>query len=141
MPQLPSGLHFALDPSPLQEIMKNAQGGLKVHELMALESVNHLFSHINVLYFRESTGGPALALSEHSVVLPSNLEAYPSGFNLISIKSEFQKWSIEDQKAFKAFLNEKRTNDYLGGLLESVVRKQNLLHPEGCCAATGEIGR
>src|SRR5882672_4113192 len=125
MPQLPSGLHFALDPSPLHEIVKNAYGGLKVHELMALEDVNHLFSHVNVLYFREAPESPALALSEHSAVPPSNLEAYPSGFNLVSIKSEFDKWSVEDQKAFVAFLNAKKTNDYLSGLLDMIERKQN----------------
>ena len=91
MPQLPSGLHFALDPSPLQEIVNNAyEEAIKVHNLMAIESVDHLFSHINILYFKETSENVEFPLSEHSALPPKKLEPYPSGFNLITIKSEFE---------------------------------------------------
>ena len=128
MPQLPSGKHFALDPSPLQKIISDAYDGLKAHELMAIENIEQLFSHINIMYFRPAKEArDNLPLAKFSIVPPDDLEPYFSGFNLISIKDEFDSWCHEDQKAFAEFLNEKRTNSYLEGLLETVKEYQDQL--------------
>lgn len=146
MPQLPSGKHFALDPSPLQKVVSEAYDGLAAHELMAIENIDQLFSHINVLYFRPAEETPySLPFAKFSIVPPDGLEPYFSGFNLISIQDEFDSWDHEDQKAFVKFLNEKRTNNFLEDLLETVKEYQGQLtkHPstlQGMLALWWKLG-
>ena len=146
MPQLPSGKHLGLDPSPLQKVVSDAYGGLKTHELMAIENIEQLFSHINVLYYRPIEEARSnIPLAKFSTVPPDGLESYFSGFNLVSIKNELDSWSGGDQKAFIEFLNEKRTNRFLEGLLETVKRYQNELmeHPstlQGMLALWWKLG-
>ncbi len=127
MPQLPSGKHIALDPSPLQNIITEAYEGLKVHELMAIENTPQLFSHIKVLYFRPTEESSSMSLAAFSIVPPDGLEPYDSGYNLASIKNEVETWGNSDQKAFIDFLNETRTNRFLEELLEIVSKYQEQL--------------
>jgi len=132
MPQLPSGKHIALDPSPLQKLLDEVSEGLNVHELMEIESVGQLFSRINVLYLRSSGSGSRLPLAKFSVVPPENLEPYPSGFNLVSIQGEVETWDVADQKAFITFLNEERTNAFFENILDTVRTYQEKFteHPD-----------
>jgi hypothetical protein len=53
MPWLPSGLHFAIDPSPLSQVVEGALQGAFVHELMAIKDCGDIFRHIDVLYFKQ----------------------------------------------------------------------------------------
>lgn len=147
MPQLPSGKHIALDPSPLQKVISEAYGGIKVHELMEVESVDKLFAHIGVLYFRPAKEKEKenLPLADFSIVPPYGLEAYHSGFNLVSIRDEVGSWEHEDQKAFVAFLNEDRTNKFFENILDSVKSFQSELaeHPgtlQGMLALWWKLG-
>lgn len=145
MPQLPSGRHIALDATPLEAIVDRAYEGLAAHELMALVTVEQLFSHVNVLYFRTSEGGPTRALAAQSAALPEGLEPYPSGFSLSSMQPEVERWSPEDQVALKQFLNSERTHDFLAGLLEVVRNLQKELlqqpaTPQGMLATWWKLG-
>lgn len=45
MPQLPSGRHIALDPAPLDKLIRQAEKGALVHQLMAIKSAEVAFSH------------------------------------------------------------------------------------------------
>ncbi len=133
MPQLPSGRHIALDPSPIQEIITKAfDSGFGVHGLMAIETIEHLYSHIDILFFRPraDNNDASVSLANFSLVTPDELEPYRSGYNLISIQDEFNQWSYADQKAFLNFLNEKRTNHFLGEILETVRKYQEELLEE-----------
>jgi len=133
MPQLPSGLHIALDSSPIQTLLDNAIKGFKTHELMAIESIDQLFSHIDILYFRSRKDkSKEILLATFSMVPPENLEPYQSGYNLKTIKEEFDKWDNQDQRAFLDFLNEKRINNQLECLLDAIKKCQQYLleHPD-----------
>lgn len=145
MPQLPSGKHVALDPSPLQEVITEAFEGIKVQELMSIESTAQLFSHINILYFRPTAQNSSLPLAKYSIVPPEGFETYFSGFNLISIKNEVDSWPPGDQQALIQFLNEERTNGFLEGLLSTVKEYQTKLsdHPttlQGLMALWWKLG-
>ncbi len=128
MPQLSSGRHVGLDPSPLHQLLDRACDGIDAHELMALEAQPDLFAYINVLYFRQDAGGRSYQLADQSTAPPVDLEPYPSGYDLTSIQEELCSWSSADRHAFVGFLNEERTNAFLEGLL-AIVRdeQENLL--------------
>lgn len=128
MPQLPSGLHFALDPSPIQAMIDEVYDKYQCHTLMAIETTEQLFSYIKILYFRpRQEQSEQIEYATYSTVAPEDLEPYDSGYNLISIQEEFDKWDNKDQKAFIDFLNAYRTDKFLQGLLEVVIEEQNHL--------------
>jgi len=125
MPQLPSGLHFAFNPGSLNRLIKDATKGILVHKLMAIETADDLFEYIDIFYFRpKSEQYKEWEYTVWSTVPPQDLEAYPSGFNLISIQSEFDKWDKKDQRVFLRFLNSRRTDKYLNGILETIIKDQ-----------------
>ena len=128
MRQLPSGRHFALDPAPLAELVREARTGKFVHALMALKTQEDAFGHIGVLYFRPRSGPQSVPIyADQSGIPPDELAQYPSGFNLVSIQHELARWSADDRNAFLAFLREKRVHDYLEGLLEAIREAQGRL--------------
>lgn len=125
MPQLPSGQHIGLDPSPLQSIVNNAYDGIQAHELMAIETMDQLFKHINILFYRANdNGNDGYSLSELSIKAPDGFIAYESGYNLVTIKGVFDQWGQKDQCAFLEFLNESRTNSFFEAIFESIVKYQ-----------------
>jgi hypothetical protein len=100
MPRLPSGLHFALDPAPLNHLIEQSLKGEFVHELMAIEHLDHIFRHIDVLFFRPTSGTPLK--KEYASQFnrpPDEIEPYPSGFTLLTIREPFATWSSIDQGA------------------------------------------
>jgi hypothetical protein len=132
MPCLPSGLHFAIDPSPLSQLVEGALQGAFVHELMAIKDCGDIFRHIDVLYFKQRAEDPGeYRFAAESIARPEGLEPYPSGFTLLSISGEVKKWSEADRSAFIDFLNEDRTEEFFKSLIRSVEEAQkNLLsHP------------
>ena len=127
MPQLPSGRHIALDPSPLQQVIEDAYEGLAAHELMAIDRLEKLFAYIDVLYFRPGQLDTDLQLANFSIVPPDGLEPYASGFNVVSIQREVESWREEDKKAFVRFLNSQRVNEFLVSLMEAVNERKSQL--------------
>jgi hypothetical protein len=132
MPQLPSGLHFAVDTLPLEQVLDDAYGGRCVHTLMAIKDLQQFFAHVRVLYFRPraplAPQAAAVQCSRHSDTMPEDLELFPSGYDLVTIKDEYTKWSREDQDAFIAFLNSPRMDAYFTEALDTVRQhQQNLL--------------
>lgn len=145
MPQLPSGRHVALDPSPLQDLVSSAYSKISTHELMEIESTNQLFSYINILYFLPKDNNSKLSLATFSMGLPEGLAPYYSGFNLVTIKNEMNNWVEKDKKAFISFLNETRTNLFLENILQTIQKYQNELmeHPhslQGMLAQWWKLG-
>jgi len=132
MPCLPSGLHFAIDPSPLQQLVEDAFQGTSVHQLMAIKDCSDLFGHINILYFKQrAEDSRGYQFAGESIAPPEGLEPYPSGFTLLSISGEVKKWSEADRSAFIDFLNEERTEEYFKSLIRSLEEAQKTLlsHP------------
>ena len=128
MPTLPSGKHIALDPSPIQKLVDDAINGISTHKLMEIESIDHLFSNIDIVYFRVcKQPNKELSLAKFSIVPPDGMEPYSSGFNLISIKNEVEKWPTQDRDAFIDFLNEERANLFMEDLLKTVKKYQENL--------------
>ena len=121
MPQLPSGRHIALDPAPLDKLIRQAENGALVHQLMAIKSAEDAFSHIGVSYFRQrALGSDEPDMAPDSARQPDDLEPYPSGFNLVTIQHELARWSTEDRVAFLAFLRESRVATFLESLLRAI---------------------
>jgi len=129
VPQLPSGRHFAFKAGSLFELYEEALLEAKfVHELMAIETTNHLFRHIDILYFKEKDNNEStMSLMESSGIPPENLEAYSSGFTLYTILDEAQNWSEEDQNFFVDYLESNKVKGYLNSLLDDVEEKKQLL--------------
>lgn len=121
MPQLPSGKHFALDTSPLWQVIDDAYEGRFVHAVMAIERPEDMFEHVAILYLRPRAPDTApWQISGNSDHPPDDLEPYPSGFNLVTIKGECAQWSKEDQRAFVEFLNSPKTDAYFSDTLDTV---------------------
>jgi hypothetical protein len=128
MPQLPSGLHFALDPRPIDKVIEDAYRSAFVHVLMAIKGPEDLFRHVDVLYFRPtSPEGEVREYSSDSGSAPEGLEPYPSGYNLITIKQHYDQWSKEDQEAFVAFLDAPMILTMFDEMLDSVKKSQQHL--------------
>lgn len=143
MPQLPSGLRFALDPTPLSDLIRAADGTAMVHPVMAIEHVEDLCEHIQVLYFRPP-GGPGSAplreFDENSVDAPTDLVPYDSGLTFLDFLQQTKSLSEEDQDAMSAFLEEPRTAAFLDRQLDLVKHAQEALlthpHPQTRMFAT-----
>ena len=117
-----------MDISPLEKVIDDALQGRFVHHLMAITKPEHLLEYVNVLYFRpKPTEASPVRISQHSEQIPEELEPYPSGYNLLSIRNELQKWSHADQEAFVVFLNSARINAYLTEALDVVRQHQEHL--------------
>ncbi|WP_038162862.1 hypothetical protein [Verrucomicrobium sp. BvORR106] len=141
MPQLPSGLRFALDPTPLSALIRAADGTAMVHPVMAIEHVEDLCEHIQVLYFRPPGGpGTLREFDENSVDAPNDLEPYDSGLTFLAFLQQTDRLSDEDQDAMAAFLEEPRTAAFLDGQLDLVKQAQQVLlthpHPQTRMFAT-----
>ncbi len=134
MPMLPSGRHVALKADGLIRLIEDTYRGLRVHELMVIETPAHLYPHIDVCYFRTNTDGVAVlhVVSEQSRTPPSGLEMYPSGYTLKTIEKELSNWSTADRIAFECFVHSSRNDHYLDTLLAEVTRhKQQILDHGG----------
>lgn len=132
MPQLPSGLRFALDPTPLTDLIRAADGTAMVHPVMAIEHIEDLCEHIAVLYFRPVTGMTApREFDENSINPPTDLEPYATGLTLLTFLQQTESLSEDDQEALAVFLEEPRTAAFLEGQLEMVKQAQVALieHP------------
>jgi hypothetical protein len=128
MPQLPSGLHFALDPTPLTDLVRAVFHSKQVHDLMAIEHMGHLLEYIDIMYFRPvSHGGMPYECAQNSDRPPTDLEPYPSGYTLRTIRGPFDTWSSEDQAAFEAFLDAPRTREFLQKHLDLVFEAKDEL--------------
>lgn len=67
MPQLTSGRHAGLSFAPLEFLIREASEGRSVHQLMAIESLDHLDAYAVAVEFTPvSTGGRAI-LAEGSL--------------------------------------------------------------------------
>lgn len=117
MPQLPSGLHIAVDAAPLRKLIDETKEGIKVARLLAIEKIPHLFPYIDVIFFRE-VSEPASA-EYYRDTPPPSLEPYPSGYTLSTISPLVETWSEADRSAFFTFIGE-AIEDYLTECLEYI---------------------
>lgn len=146
MPQLPSGLHFAIVFESLQKLIDQSSQPSAVHHLMAIQKLTDLFPYADVLYFRRSDPSlPAQPPTEGSDALPTGLTPYHSGFNLATIRREAEKWSAEDREKFAAFLDEPRMREYFQEALAVVQDQQKRLlaqpsTPAGLMATWWKLG-
>lgn len=122
MPMLPSGRHIGLKRISLDRMIEDAVQGHSVHKLMAIESIEQLFTYIDVMYFKLQENGAATPhqLADTRYVQPSDQVEVRSGFTLTTIREELGSWPEADQVAFFAFLDSEHCQRYLNNQLTSV---------------------
>ena len=109
--------------APLRELIDEAQKGIKVAPLLAIETLPHLFPYVDVLFFRE-VSKPASA-NYYRDTPPPSLEPYPSGYTLSTIPPIVETWSEADKNAFFTFVGEAIEDGYLTECLEYIQRLKN----------------
>ena len=129
MPKLPSGLSVALNASRITKLIVDSRQALDVHHLMAIESLEDIFPYVDVLFLREKTGTvPDPTYAVDSNLIPSELEPYPSGYNILTIRELFETWPEGDASAFVEFLKEERISNHFSTILSEINEaKQDLL--------------
>lgn len=129
MPRLPSGLHFAIDPTPLNCLVEQASNGIFSEELKSIDHVDHMLRYIDVLYFSSpSSATVAREYAPQSGLPPEGMKPHPSGYTLYSIREAIAKWSFADQEAFQSFLDEPRTIDFIHSHFDAVMKAKTRLH-------------
>ncbi|MBV6475202.1 MAG: hypothetical protein MOGDAGHF_00719 [Rhodocyclaceae bacterium] len=107
MPELPSGRHVALMPTPLDNLLKEGRHFGNIHKVLAIKSEADLARYVDVLYLVPASEAGSqegvLGLNAHSLPLPPGMGFVPAGFKL-SEWEENSGWSEADRAAFSDFL-------------------------------------
>lgn len=141
MPQLPGGRHIAIQPESLNNLCERVKTGFRVHELMSIESREHLLNYIDVVFFKpkEPADIPG-SLAQGSDIPPENMTPYLSGFTVNTFQEELTTWPKTDRDAFLAFLQEPRFRKYCDDLLQLLDEYKEELYAHGCLATRAQIG-
>lgn len=130
MPQLPSGRHIAIDPSPFLELMKSASHFSNIHKVMAIASVPNLLPWLDLMYLVEpGTANMNLQkyeLTDSSFTPPPGLLALNANCRLSRWEALAKDWPPEDCAAMKSFLASERCNQYLTKLVYIAQLQQEL---------------
>lgn len=108
MPQLPSGRHVALMPTPLDKLLKEGRHFGNIHKVLAIKTEADVARFVDVLYLvPESEAGSqegVLGLHDASLQVPPGMAFVPAGFRLSDWEKRAAGWSKEDRAAFREFL-------------------------------------
>lgn len=131
MPQLPSGRHAGIDPSPLDQLIKGAQTGQLVHRLMAITEDRHVFPYIEVIELVPLRDGAAVSFTQESADRSCKFEKSPTGVTLDRLDDLGDRWSKEDLESFHSFVDEDRNVRYRMDLFNEVRAVQLAIEREG----------
>lgn len=130
MPQLPSGQQVAIICQRILEMAELNQKDVQRYPIHRVKTVEDLWPLVDVVFFRAVPDFQPTATTYHenaqNLEELAHLEPYLSGFTLATIGEELQHWSVADQQAFAAFLQEPRTQAHLQEVLETVLESQRL---------------
>lgn len=127
MPQLPSGLHVAIDPYPLAALLDDAGNPANIHKILAIDSISKMMEWFEITYFvtpEEAHGkGISTELGTGSLTPPPGLVSLRTDCPLARWEGLASGWSEEDRSAMMTFMNEQRCKDYMDHQF-AVVRQQ-----------------
>ena len=105
MPQLPSGIHIAVDTQPLSELLKNWHLEGASATLNSLKSFQDLYPLTRILELvpADSESAP-LGLLNGSLTPPPNFTRQDTGFRLADCPDGLPNWSPQDKAAFREFV-------------------------------------
>lgn len=133
MPQLPSGRHVALDPSPLNQLIDDVlhERTLAHWPLLAIESPNDCLKHIEINYMEPVLDVGAPNLAKGSLPIDSTLRQVRTGLTVENVLADASDWSREDKEFFCDFLSSERVRDFLDNHFENIKQIQASLREDG----------
>jgi hypothetical protein len=118
MPQLPSGIHVAVDSAPLTELFETWHLDASSQTLSALRTIEDLYPLTRILELVPAQPtDDALELADKSATPPEQMAIRDTGFRLDACPMGLDAWSSEDKAAFQAYVKT-RVHDFLTGQLE-----------------------
>lgn len=119
MPQLPSGIHVAVDTAPLAELLENWHVDGASEKLSSLKTVEDLYPLTRILELVPAQpDDAAIQLLKGSLTPPQNLTTRDTGYRLLDCPNGLPSWSQQDKVAFRAFV-ETRVPAILAANLET----------------------
>jgi hypothetical protein len=105
MPQLPSGIHVAIDTAPLTELLKNWHAEGASEKLSDLQSIEDLYPLTRILELvpAEQEDAP-IHLVQGSLKPPQSMATRDTGYRLIDCPDGLPCWSPQDKEAFRDFV-------------------------------------
>lgn len=141
MPQLPGGRHIAIQPESLNKLCERVKTGFRVHELMSIESREHLLNYIDILFFKPKEPGEIPgSTAQGSDFPPEDMTPYLSGFTVNTFQEELTTWPKADRVAFLAFLESAKVQKYFDELLQLLDEYKEELFRHGSLATAVQIG-
>lgn len=105
MPQLPSGIHIAVDTYPLAELLGNWSDEGSSATLSSLKTIEDLYPLTRILELVPAQqGGAPLELLSGSLTPPQNMTKQDTGYRLSDCPGGLPSWSPEDRAAFAEFV-------------------------------------
>jgi hypothetical protein len=118
MPQLPSGIHAAVDTAPLQALIEDSRLGDSMHLLDRLKTVDDLLPLTRILELVPTDErSDALPLVPGSLQPPPGMTARDTGCRLRDCPDGLPTWSEADRAVFQVFVTS-RVMPMLAGDLE-----------------------
>jgi hypothetical protein len=104
MPQLPSGIHVAVDTAPLQALIEDSRLGDSVHLLDRLKTVDDLLPLTRILELVPTVDGTTLPLVPGSLQPPPGMTVRDTGCRLHDCPDGVPTWSEADRAVFHGFV-------------------------------------
>lgn len=120
MPQMPSGLHIAIQAARLVGLLDDVARGERIEELCGVMGKSDLAPFIDVMFFRETESTAQEEVAPGGLPIPVGLESYPSGWTLETFKPSALGWTQADCDAWWDYIQSERALDYFDVLWEQV---------------------
>ena len=123
MPQLPSGIHVAVDTLPLSETLRTWQLDASRETLARLRCIEDLYPLTRILELVPAqTGDEPLQAAANSMAPPTQMATRDTGFRLSDCPDGLNDWSAQDKAAFRDYL-EQRVAGYLAAQLDEAMKQ------------------
>ena len=123
MPQLPSGIHVAVDSAPLTELLETWHLDASREKLSDLSSIEDLYPLTRILELVPAhPKDEPLVLADKSFAPPDRMTIRDTGFRLGDCPAGLDEWTSEDKQAFQEYVKT-RVNAYLQSQLETTQKR------------------
>jgi len=132
MPQLSSGRHVAISPTPLNQLIDDIlhERTLALWPLLAISSPEDCLAFFEVIYFVEKDAEDKTDQASNGNYPPELMPA-PTGLSPVDVLSEDSEWTADERHEFKAFLSSERAQNFLQKAYDDVKDTQELLRTDG----------
>jgi hypothetical protein len=127
MPQLHSGRHVGLDPKKLFDLFKQAEQGVFVHRLMAIEDGNLILRFLEIIELIPDDKSAGVLLNPFSVQTKLVFKPKSTGVFANDLTGLSLAWSQADINGIQDFLSQPRAIELREQLLTKVKKCQKLL--------------